>query len=38
MLDADPFDDPVHLGAVAAVLHPDRAGAVASEAPPRGGP
>ncbi|MBK6805883.1 MAG: amidohydrolase family protein [Betaproteobacteria bacterium] len=37
MLDADPFDDPVHLGAVAAVLHPDRASAVASE-DPRGGP
>ena len=30
------FDDPVHLGAVAAVLHPDRATAVASE-DPRGG-
>jgi imidazolonepropionase-like amidohydrolase len=36
MLDGDPFDDPVHLGAVAAVLHPDRASAAASE-DPRGG-
>jgi hypothetical protein len=31
MFDADPFDDPVHLGAVTAVLHPDRARAAASE-------